>query len=64
MALKLIIELDDSGNIDVSHEGEKVEPIVLLGVLRSVEHNLLMTIDIMRAEETLKSMGGEEKKDE
>ncbi len=52
MAFKLLIEVNDKGQIDASHEGQ-IDPIIILGALRKIEHNLLMTIDMMEAEKIL-----------
>lgn len=55
MAFKLLIEVNEKGQIDASHEG-KIDPIIILGALRKIEHSLLMTCDLMEAEAVL---GGE-----
>lgn len=52
MAFKLLIEVSEKGQIDASHEGQ-IDPIIILGALRKIEHNLLMTMDVMEAEMVL-----------
>ena len=49
MAFKLLIEVTEEGALDVSHDGQ-IEPIVLLGALRTLEHNVLTTMDAMAAQ--------------
>ena len=59
MAFKLLIEVTEEGALDVSHDGQ-IEPIVLLGALRTLEHNVLTTMDAMAAQGLMESLGGEE----
>lgn len=60
MAFKLLVEVTDEGVLNVNHEGQ-IEPIVLLGALRTLEHNVLMTVDALNAQAILEAEGDLEK---
>lgn len=63
MAFKLLIEITNDGAIDVSHEGN-IDPIILLGAIRSFEHNVLMTIDAQNFLAAQEAPDGAENKNE
>jgi len=59
MAFKLLVEVTEEGVLNVNHEGQ-IEPIILIGALRTLEHNILMTVDAMAAEAAMGALSGEE----
>lgn len=54
---KLVIEIDEDGSVNLSNEG-KMSPIIILGALRRIEHDLLMTTSMLEAEEARKALRG------
>ena len=63
MAFKLIVEVEEDGTLNVNHDGQ-IDPVVLLGSLRMLEHNILTTVDVLAAQAAMESLGGQEKEDE
>lgn len=59
MAFKLMIDISDDGSLDISHEGQ-IDPIILLGSLKTVEHSVLCTMDVLNSKAVLEAMGAEE----
>ena len=54
---KLVIEIDDDGSVNLSNEG-KMSPIIILGALRRIEHDLLMTTTMLEAEQAAQALKG------
>jgi hypothetical protein len=59
MAFKLLVEVTEDGALNVNHEGQ-IDPVILIGALRTLEHNILMTVDALAAEAAMNALGGQE----
>ena len=55
MAFKLLVEVTEDGVLNVEHEGQ-IDPVILLGSLRTLEHNVLTTVDAMAAQAAIEAL--------
>lgn len=58
MSFKLTIEIKDDTTTDINFDGT-INHVVLLGVLESVKHGILGTVEMMSAQQALSAIEGD-----